>query len=381
MALFGKKKSEAPTASTAPASSVDSAFDFDAISRDLDAQNGASSFDALLSQPAKPSDTPAGTAPAGTAPPSVVPTPTLTPTDPVFDLVEPDPFQMTLPTAPVRAQVHTVPVVSDVPPAFPTAPVAPQGTVVTAQAEPVQHLGAPIAPPPTAVVNEPLSPAPVVVDTPPATPVQVPSGHVHPVIKPKKSLPIVPLLGGLGLLAVLGGGAMFLRNSQQEPLDTPAPVVRPHAAQAPAVAPSTTPRLATPSETSRSLTAPRPQATGIAAAPALRSGSPGIAPPIAATAPASASRPKGTSQIPVRVAQNPNAPRAQGGILGSSIKAPSATTGLDVGLASRLKALWQAGADAKHRHNYKEARASWEEALRLRPGHPGFAEAIAKLPR
>lgn len=357
MALFGKKKSETsapPPATTASPSTVDNAFDFDAISRDLDAQNGASSFDTLLSQPAQPS----------AAPVNVAPTSAPAATESVFDLPADDPFQMTPPPVSVRAQVHTVPIAPE------TVPVAPQVTVVTHGVEPDFHAAAPIAPAPISVQSEPLSSAPVVVEATPAIPVQVPTGRVRPVLKPKKSLPIIPLLGGLGVLAVLGGGAMFLRNSQQEPLDTPPPAPRPRRAP-PVAAPPQTPRIAT---------APRVAVAPVAPAEAPRSGSPGVAPPVVAPQPATAPRSNAASR-PVRIARNPTAPRANGGIFGEPAKGPSATAGLDSGLALHLKALWQAGADAKHRHNYKEARDSWQEALRLRPGHPGFAEAIAKLPR
>lgn len=358
MALFGKKKSEAPAppaATTAPASTVDNAFDFDAISRDLDAQNGASSFDALLSQPAKP-----GAAPVNAAPTSVnaAPTPAPAAMESVFDLPADDPFQMTPPPAPVRAQVQTIPVVPE------PEPGAPHTTITTGGAD--LHMAAPLAPAP--IEHEPLSP--VVVDTTPATPVQAPTGRVRPLVKPKKSLPLVPLLGGLGLLAVLGGGAMFLSNSQQ-PLDTPAPPSRPRIATAPVAAPPQTPAVGTVPPVA---TAPR---APVADAP--RSGFPGVAPPVVVAQPTLAPPP--ATSHPVSTAQNPAVRPANGGIFGASAKGPSATAGLDVGLASRLKALWQAGADAKHRHNYKEARASWEEALRLRPGHPGFGEALAQLPR
>lgn len=49
-------------------------------------------------------------------------------------------------------------------------------------------------------------------------------------------------------------------------------------------------------------------------------------------------------------------------------------------LKAQLNILWQRGADAKHRGDLNAARGYWKQALRLRPGHPGFAEAIRKLP-
>lgn len=48
---------------------------------------------------------------------------------------------------------------------------------------------------------------------------------------------------------------------------------------------------------------------------------------------------------------------------------------------ARLKVLWKQGADAKHRKDYAGARRAWNQALKLAPGYPGFADSIAKLPR
>ena len=373
MALFGKKKSEAPapaSSSSTPAPADTGAFDFDAISRDLDAQNGASSFDALLSQPAL-------SQPANTTPTNTAPTPATTTTNSAFDFPEGDPLQTNVVTPPIPSVAPPIPVVAPQPSHVPTVAVVPEG--------------APVAPLPQTVVNAPLSP-PVVVDSTPSAPapVEVPVGRVRPAFKPKKSFPLIPLLGTLGALAVLGGGAMFLLNSQKEPLDDETPVVvRPRVAKRPPVAPSAAQSNVAPPAQPNAV-APRPAATQTRAvivlppggkvikvpASTLRSGTPGIAPPVATKRPLGALRPRRTAQVPVRVAKNPFAsPPAV------KSNAPSATAGLDVGLASRLKALWRAGADAKHRGNFKQARASWEEALRLRPGHPGFREAISKLPK
>lgn len=342
MALFGKKKGEAPApSSTAPASASSSsdtgAFDFDAISRDLDAQNGASSFDSLLSQPTS-------SAPAGVPSASGASTAASAPPASAFDLQDDDPFAMGAPAPPAtHLQAQVTPVVS----------VAPQA--------------APVAPLPQTVVNAPLGSSPVQA-MPPSVSVQAP---VRPA---KKSLPLVPLLGGLGLLAVLGGGAMFLLNSQKEPVDNQTSLP-PRIAQRPPVAPPAGARPATrPGAPGTS--ALRPSTAQAPTSAALRSASPGIAPPVSATRPLPGTQPTGGSRIPVRVGSFP-------GALGSATTnhGTAATQGLDVGLASRLKALWQAGADAKHRGDYKDARAAWQEALQLHPGHPGFAQALAKLPK
>jgi len=48
---------------------------------------------------------------------------------------------------------------------------------------------------------------------------------------------------------------------------------------------------------------------------------------------------------------------------------------------AKLKALWNQGATAKQRGDFKGARRAWQAALNLVPDHPGFQQAIDKLPR
>jgi len=320
MALFGKKKGadEAP-ATTGTSTTDNGAFDFDAIARDLDTSGGSSPLDSLLSQPVGTQKTSA---------PNVA-------EESAFDFPGPDaPSERPLPEPLIapRAQVTTV--VSATPPTLQTAPASLQ------------------------------VPQPAMVETEQKTALPAPGVHGNPNGKPKKSLPLVPILGALGTLAILGGGAWFFLKSQSAPVDTdaPAPPPRPRVAKAPTapVRPTTSGKPGTPPISPAG--AP-PKATGTV----VRSGSPGIAPPIVA--------PGAQPKLPVIAGVN----TAQTGT--AITKGPSATTELDSGLAARLKALWQAGADAKHRGNFKEARDSWQEALTLRPGHPGFAEAIAKLPK
>jgi len=320
MALFGKKKGADEAPATATTSTADNgAFDFDAIARDLETSGGSSPLDSLLSQPV-------GTAPTHTS---------NTPGESAFDFPDPDAPSMTTPTAPSlepRAQVTTV--VTATPPA-PQVPATPL------------H-----------------APAPVVVDASDQTPMEVSTARARPDVKPKKSLPLIPILGTLGALAIVGGGAMFFLKSQSAPVDTdtPAPPPRPRVAKAPA-APTRPTTSVKPETPPVSPAGAPPKATGTA----LRSGSPGIAPPPVAPG----ARPK----LPFIAGANATQTGA------ATTQIPSATTGLDPRLAARLTALWKAGADAKHRKNFKEARDAWQEALRLNPGHPGFAEAIAKLPK
>jgi Domain of unknown function (DUF5916)/Carbohydrate family 9 binding domain-like len=60
---------------------------------------------------------------------------------------------------------------------------------------------------------------------------------------------------------------------------------------------------------------------------------------------------------------------------------PTVQTTISPFLLLQLKALWKQGADAKHRGDFEGARRAWQRALQIAPGHPGFQEAIDKLPR
>jgi hypothetical protein len=58
---------------------------------------------------------------------------------------------------------------------------------------------------------------------------------------------------------------------------------------------------------------------------------------------------------------------------------PTSAGPLRPALKARLKELWNQGAAAKSRGDNAAARRAWTQILRLRPGHPGIREAIAKL--
>ncbi|RYG75176.1 hypothetical protein EON80_01480 [bacterium] len=62
------------------------------------------------------------------------------------------------------------------------------------------------------------------------------------------------------------------------------------------------------------------------------------------------------------------------------VTSASPTVPLTPQLQQQLKDLWKRGAAAKQKKDYAGARTAWEKALQLRPNHPGFADAIAKLP-
>lgn len=298
MALFGKKTDDAPAAPTSGTTGnapADNTFDFDAITRDLDAQNGPSSFDALLSQPVSPANA------QNAAPPTSA-----------FDTLDNDPLGLSAsPNPPVNS---AVPVAS--PDSVLNAPLSPATATPTTGVAPTGNAPAPDV--------APLSPAP----------------------KAKKSLPLIPVLGVLGLVAVAIGAQMFMVNSAPPTPDPAAspPGGRPVGESAPTVSPANTATNSAASSSSVSSAPPR---------------SPGIAPPGVV--------PSRAPDVAIRV------PVVQ--------KAPSATAGLDPGLAQRLKAYWKQGADAKRRGDYAAARQAWQAALQLRPQHPGFQDAIDKLPR
>lgn len=337
MALFNRKKADAPAPTnpsvgispkaTTPAVNSD-AFDFDAISRDLDAQNGASSFDSLLAGPATPAQTNVTTTTTTTTEPSA------------FDFPETD--------APGLSA----------PPTSPRPLIVPPTTSVPVVSSPDTFINAPISPPASPLAGvAPVDTAPL--NTPPPT--QAPASVTR--LKGKKKTPLIPILGALGLLAVAGGIGTFLLNSNKGTTDSEAPVIplRPRIA-----------RPAPPVDAS----APASPATAEVPTTGLRSASPGIAPPALPKTPIESAPPQTAATAPVRVAQNPATPpqnAAPGALKGA--------TGMDANVAGQLKVLWKKGADAKHRKDFAGARQAWQEALRLSPNHPGFQDSINKLPR
>lgn len=127
-----------------------------------------------------------------------------------------------------------------------------------------------------------------------------------PLAKPRKKLPLVPMIGALVILGLAGGAATFFLSGPTE--DAALPV---------APAPQETP----------------PQAASPTAVPQNVS----AAPPVA------------TARPPASDVQ------------------------------AQLKALWQQGADAKHRGDLDAARRLWQQGLQMQPDNRGFIESIAKL--
>lgn len=61
-------------------------------------------------------------------------------------------------------------------------------------------------------------------------------------------------------------------------------------------------------------------------------------------------------------------------------KAPAPMKPLTPQLKAELKMLWNKGRVAKAAKDYAGAKNYWQQALKLRPGHPGFQDSIDKLP-
>jgi hypothetical protein len=182
-----------------------------------------------------------------------------------------------------------------------------------------------------------------------------PNGLFEPQAAPKKKLPLVPILGALVALGLAGGAASYFTQggSQDEEITAPPPIRR-------------RPEAAPP----RPATAPAKPA-----APAVPVKSAAPAAPVKAAKPAPATSTTAKTGTAATVAKTTTGTKA------ATTTASAASAPLTPALQSQLKALWKKGAAAKHRGDFAGARAAWESALKLRPGHPGFAESIAKLPK
>ena len=170
--------------------------------------------------------------------------------------------------------------------------------------------------PPTATIQEP------------AVPFYEPQEKVEPIIhvapsKPKRKLPLLPILGALAILG-LGGSAAYLMG-QGEPESEETPIAVPP----------------------RRETRPEPPAAPAAATQVVR-----------------------VKPVPVAVDPLPGTANA---VRPGIAPAPDKRT--------QLKALWRRGADAKHRRDYDGARRYWNQGLKIQPNNTGFKESIAKLPR
>lgn len=176
--------------------------------------------------------------------------------------------------------------------------------------------------PPSALIEEPAAPfyePQILADA------EVESETESP-IQPKKKLPLVPILGALGFLALAGVGANYFANQSAPPTEETAPA--PIAATAP-VAPAKAP-ASPPTSLPTKVVQIKPVPVRIKLLPAGKNPvNPGIAPASAQS--------------------------------------------------SQLKALWKRGADAKHRGDLAAALRYWNQGLKIQPNNAGFKESIAKV--
>ena len=407
MAIFGKKKRAAtsapdettdaietePTgageadageadAGEADAGEADDAqsFDFDAIARDLDATDGPSAFDDLMSKPAQTASADDG-GDSGVA--DVVAEADLGDASSAFDFPM-ESEDTTVPAAPNALDddfFAPTPTEAQVAPdAFATAPSSDDGvdldTMFGTDAAPAASVAPTYDTPfddastaPFADENaggapdiEPVVPLAMpqnsgaLVNTPPMLTTDIVGGSSG-VAAPRKSLPLLPLLGAGALLLALLGTGWWVFGRPTEPNDAATPV---------------------PTTIARNPETVSANSTGIAPA--------GVnsARPTPITVPASGDAALG---IPPQTLPDNRAP---GGTVAVRPVPPTRVlpTGAepDAGavppqIMIKLKRLWKQGAAAKKRRDYAGARRSWQEMLRVRPGHPGVQEAIDKLPR
>ena len=156
--------------------------------------------------------------------------------------------------------------------------------------------------------------------------------------KAKGKLPLIPIVGGMLVLAVLGGGLYMMKagGSSDATDDTAIP----------------TPARPKPRKTVE------PSATG-------------VKPPVSVT-PAAAVKPVTPAGVPpVNHAASP-VPTVKPAT--SATKEPP----LD-DMTKKLRKLWEEGRDAKHNKDIAAARKYWEEGLKLAPDNIGFKESLAKL--
>jgi hypothetical protein len=201
MALFGKKKGDAPEnnqglGQNAEASKTESgAFDFDSIARDLEAENGPSPFDDLLSKPAAvdPFDMGAGSKSEGSKGGSAFDFPDSADEDEATDGL-------------------------------------PERKVVASSSNDLDNLddlfgtsAAPDTPSSDSFPDIVLSNAPIV--EPVATPATATVVSEQPPTKTKKPFPLVPALGALAVLVIAGGAGWYF--SQSPPEEEPTPIVVP----------------------------------------------------------------------------------------------------------------------------------------------------------
>lgn len=220
------------------------------------------------------------------------------------------------------------------------------------------------------------------------------------VTRPAGRSPLVPILGGLSALALAGLGLFAYSKMSATPTDenspTSSPMGRKHKPATPAAHQVKSPQVKLPlaGQTTATGTPKTPAKVRTVPVAALGIAPNGVKGPVMAPA-----VPGGVARmVPVHGAPTPiHAPpgmAAHPGKTGSPNPAPigrpvhapppipprAGKSAASPQIATQLSSLWQKGADAKHRNNYKAARRAWQAALKLAPGHAGFQDAINKLP-
>ena len=321
MALFGKNKGDTSSSGAASDNSNVDAFDFDSIARDLHAHNGgASAFDNLLAQPVS------------------------------------------------GDSAHDDVTISESAPAIPSTNdgsafdfPAEDDELDADAADEADELGFSQTPAPRSIhsnvtqVNSENDPFGLLAD---GTPVLGASDEVPRPLAPRddempassaKNLPLVPLAGGLLSLLLLGAGAYSLLKDQNSPATPATPIVQVRATPAPDQSMANSPAM---------------PAT---AAPRAADKNPVVAknPVVMAT--------QARPLVKTRALEGANS--------GIAARPAAAQAPLTPAIKASLKTLWNTGAAAKKRGDYAAARLAWQQALKVRPNHPGFQESIDKLPR
>ena len=192
--------------------------------------------------------------------------------------------------------------------------------------------------------------------------------------KTRKS-PLMPVLGGLVALALVGAGTYsFMKSQNGAENEAPvSPITQMRDERTPA-----------PSETANA-----PKMAAVVEPTVVATTAPAIKKPVAIITKPTASAKiivvKPTLQPPATTGANPGISDAPVRVLPANpanpIRVKKGPLPLTPEVQERLKTLWKIGAAAKKRGDFEGARMAWREALRVRPGHPGFQESIDKLPR
>ena len=200
------------------------------------------------------------------------------------------------------------------------------------------------------------------------------------------------LLSGIGLLALVGLGIgvwSYTNSGSDDDTDTGTDTAAVNPAPNPAIGEPPPPTPVRVPVVVGSNKGPVAAATPGPATRRVPAGAAGIAPaeprgPV--LSPAVPGKP--ARLMPEKGAPTPVAPRpglagqpGRRGSRSSVVVARPVPPAVSADVRAQLKKLWKEGADAKHRNDYAGARRTWQKALKLAPGWPGFQDAIDALPK